>query len=159
MTLIDVGCGEGFISNYIYMNTNIKKITAVDINKESIEYAKKQNNNINYINKDIRKLKYSQNEFDIVICLEVLEHLKYHKEVLKKINSIFKKRLIITIPYEPYFSLGNFLFFKNVKTFGKPQEHVNFWNKKSIRKYLIENNINNFKIETSFPWIIIIIEK
>ena len=60
-TLLDAGCGEGFISNIIYNKTNIKDITGIDINKESLKYAKKQNKKIKYKYSDLYNLNNEKN--------------------------------------------------------------------------------------------------
>lgn len=160
-TLLDAGCGEGFMSNYIYNNTGIKNITGIDNNKEAIDYAIKNNKKIKYKTGDIYNLKYSNEDFDIVIALEVLEHLSNPQQALLEIIRVAKKKVIISVPNEPYFSLGNLLSFKNIKRLGNPPDHINKWSKKKFLKF-IKNNIGeeyNTSCITSFPWTIIIIEK
>lgn len=156
-TLLDAGCGEGFISDFIYNNTKIKNITGIDICSNSINYAKKQNEMIKYECKNLYKLDYINNSFDVVISLEVLEHLEKPEIVLKELIRISKKKLIISVPNEPFFSLGNLLSFKNVKTLGNPIDHVNKWTKNKFIKFIKQNGVTNFSVVTSFPWTIVII--
>lgn len=159
--LLDAGCGEGFISDIIYKNTNIKDITGIDINDDVLEFAKNNNKNINYFNKDIYNLKGQDKHYDIVLVLEVLEHLKAPKIALNNLYKITNDKLIISVPNEPLFSLGNLLSFKNIKTLGTPKDHINKWTKKQFIAFLKDNGIQNIDIKKNvlFPWIIIIINK
>ncbi|KKN76036.1 hypothetical protein LCGC14_0374260 [marine sediment metagenome] len=54
---------------------------------------------------DIENLTYKDNEFDTVCCLEVLEHTLNPVKAIKELKRVAKKRLIISVPLEPYFSL------------------------------------------------------
>lgn len=85
ITLLDVGCGEGFILDEVYNKTNIKKIVGIDINNNSLEYARKCNKKINYINCDLFKMDFKEKKFDIVMTLEVLEHFEEPAIAVKKI--------------------------------------------------------------------------
>ena len=160
-SILDAGCGEGFIADYIYNNTKIKNITGIDINKDSLDFASSINKKIKYKKDDIYKLSFKDKQFDIVMTLEVLEHLDNPKKALKEIIRVAKKKLIISVPNEPYFSLGNLLSLKNVCRLGNPPDHINRWSKNKFERF-INNEINNkYKttVFTSFPWTIIVIEK
>jgi len=160
-SLLDAGCGEGFISNYIYDQTKIKNITGIDINKDSLAFAKSNNKNIKYKKGDIYKLGFKDEEFDIVITLEVLEHLTNPSQALKEIIRVAKNKIIISVPNEPYFSLGNLLSLKNVKRFGNPPDHINRWSKAQFVSFIKREIEDKYQINilTSFPWTIIIIKK
>lgn len=64
------------------------------IKKERIEYQ------------DILNLTYSDNEFDTVVCLETLEHTLDPVRAIKELKRVAKKRIIISVPNEPWFSLS-----------------------------------------------------
>ncbi len=114
---------------------------------------------IKYKNKDLYSINSDIEKFDIVIALEVLEHLKKPSQILKNLQKISKNKLIISVPNEPFFSLGNLLSLKNISRLGNPNDHVNKWTKKQFIHFLKENNIDNFKVYTSFPWTIVLITK
>lgn len=157
-TILDVGCGEGFISNYIYKTGKHRLITGIDIDKGAIDFAKGNNKCINYMVGDVNKTS-SNKKYDIVMALEILEHLENPDKTLKNIMSLSKRQVIISVPNEPFFSLGNLLSLKNVKRFGTPSEHINIWTKKKFIQFLESNNIRDYKLYRSFPWLIIVITK
>ena len=157
-SLLDVGCGEGFVADYIYHNTKIKNIVGIDNSDIALSYAKKNNPNITYKNMDICDLK-EKSKYDLVICLEVLEHMKNPEVIVKNLCDCARKKIIISVPHEPFFSLGNLVFLKNVKRLGVPEEHINIWTKKKFKKFLMDNGIQNFRIHTTMFWIIIEVYK
>lgn len=69
-TVLDLGCSSGFVSNLL----SVKKcaVTGVDIRQECVEYAGRDSAN-KFIVADLRTLNLGQ-EFDVVICSDVIEH-------------------------------------------------------------------------------------
>lgn len=54
---------------------------------------------------DIHKLTYKNNQFDTVSCLQVLEHVKDPPQAIRELMRVAKKRIIISVPIEPSFTL------------------------------------------------------
>ena len=91
-TLLDLYCGTGSIG--IYLNKNVKKITGIEINENSVKCAKKniKNNNIN--NYEIIKTDAScvKGNYDIVIVDPPRSGLS--KNVVSILNKMNMKKLI-----------------------------------------------------------------
>ena len=90
--ILDIGCGGGLISEGL---TKIgASVTGIDFIKENINiakiHAKKNNLKINYFVKDFEKEKITS-KYDVIIILEVLEHLNNWEEFVKKIKLSLKK--------------------------------------------------------------------
>lgn len=88
--IIDLGCGEGILVKEF--NQRGFDIIGVDLNYQS-KFVKRGN---------ILNLKYSANIFDIVLCLDVIEHFHFHEQKLaiQEMSRILKPagKLIISIP-------------------------------------------------------------
>lgn len=54
---------------------------------------------------DIQSLSFKDKSFDIVLCQEVLEHVPNPIKAIAELKRVAKNKLIITIPYEPFFTL------------------------------------------------------
>lgn len=153
--ILDAGCGEGFITRLILDKKPNLKITGLDINKNVFEKFKEKAPEAKFILGDICDLPFPNNQFDLIIALEVLEHVKDFEKAISELKRVTKKYCLISVPYEPYFRIGNFLREKNFKLLGADPDHCNFWNKK-IFSNLINNYFKILKIKTPFPWIIIL---
>lgn len=99
-SILDVGCGQGFPMKMIKFRMNFKYSVGVDLFKPYIEIGKKSKIHNYYVIKDVRKMKFENKSFDVVIALQILEHLKKEEawKVLRKIEKIAKKQVIITTP-------------------------------------------------------------
>ena len=77
LKILDIGCGGGLISEPMSrLGANVTGIDASDKNIQVAKlHAKKNNLNINYINIVPEKLK-QLNKFDIILNLEVVEHVE-----------------------------------------------------------------------------------
>jgi len=54
---------------------------------------------------DIMNMTYEDNKFDTVCALEILEHVVNPIKALSELKRVAKKRIIISVPFEPVFSL------------------------------------------------------
>ena len=96
--ILDVGCGGGLVSEGL--SKIGATVTGIDFIKENIKiakmHAKKNNLKINYFVKDFEKEKITS-KYDVIIILEVLEHLSNWEEFLKKIKLNLKKNGVLII--------------------------------------------------------------
>jgi SAM-dependent methyltransferase len=96
--VLDVGCGDGFISTGLFSHLGAKKVTAVDINlsDEQIDAFNQASNKITYT----REIP-GDAQFDLVLLLDVLEHIKNDAGFLAAIvkdQLQSSGRILITVP-------------------------------------------------------------
>ena len=152
--ILDAGCGEGYIDKLLAERFPNSKITGLEFTEEAIKIAKERNKTVNYIQGDVGDMPFENNSFDLVICTEVLEHLNNPEMALQELVRVSNGSLLITVPHEPWFCLGNLLVLKNVTRLGNPIDHVNHWTQKSFSEFLKRSKMRGWIIEKSFPWII-----
>ncbi|MDZ7830662.1 MAG: class I SAM-dependent methyltransferase [Desulfobacterales bacterium] len=154
---LDVGCGEAHLLSFLFKNNVLNKITALDINYEKLIYAKNNYSYFDYIQSDIHNLPFNENSFDYVIANEVLEHIRAPYKAMLEFKRISKKDgwILISVPHEPFFCLGNILRGKYLKNGGKTPSHMNFWRKKEFEEFIDEFVIIKNKYWISvFPWLL-----
>jgi ubiquinone/menaquinone biosynthesis C-methylase UbiE len=99
--MLDAGCGTGVYS--FTLAKKIKEINAIDIEKEKIDYVKKVNlwKNIKFEIGDLCNLKFPDETFNLIICSDVLEHIKNDKKAFSEIARVLSHQgvLLITVPY------------------------------------------------------------
>lgn len=120
-SVLDVGCGYGFIPQYF--NKNNVKSEGIDISKFATEKL-----NLDYIIKaDILDLNtiYKKNEFEIVICSEVLEHLPS-----ENINQAINNLSFVSTKYIFLIITTSDIVLDNIDPYHISMYDKNFWEKK-----------------------------
>ena len=96
--ILDIGCGGGLLSEPICRLG--AEVTAIDASEKNIEvakiHAKKENLNINYICTSPEKL-MNKNQFDVVLNMEIVEHVENINFFLKSCSKLLKKNGIMFV--------------------------------------------------------------
>lgn len=71
--VLDLGCGEGILTNYIAISGPKRKVIGIEINKNRIRKANKGLKNVSFINGDI--LNKNIPKADTIVLSNVLHHL------------------------------------------------------------------------------------
>ena len=103
LSLLDVGCGLGH-GTYVYKKYfNIKNITAIDINKNQIKFAKENFKGIDFRVGNAMDLQFENNSFDMITNIESLHGYKYTDHFYKESYRILKSQgfLYVTDPFVP----------------------------------------------------------
>ena len=92
LKILDIGCGGGLISEP--MARLGAKVTGIDASEKNIKIAKihsqESNLKINYLNSSPERLD-KREEFDIILNLEVIEHVENVELYIKSCNRLLKK--------------------------------------------------------------------
>jgi len=153
--ILDAGCGEGFYIHYLAKNYPLSlNITGIDSSFESLSLAKKLNPKQNFIQGNIYRIPYKNKSFDLVLCLEVLEHLEGVGSALTELCRVARRYCLLSIPQEPYFSICRLLGGKNILRLGRHPQHLHQFQAKKMIK-MLEDYFLVKKTVNSFPWIFI----
>lgn len=107
--VLDIACGSGYGTQLL--SKKAKKVTGVDIDKSSIDFAKKNysGNNTEFILGGGEDIPLDDNSVDVVITFETIEHIKDYRKFLNEINRVLKNDgiAIVSTPNEKEFTEGN----------------------------------------------------
>jgi 2-polyprenyl-6-hydroxyphenyl methylase / 3-demethylubiquinone-9 3-methyltransferase len=96
--ILDIGCGGGLLSEP--MCRLGAEVTAIDASTKNIAvaklHAKKNNLKINYICASPEKLK-TKKKFDVILNMEIIEHVEDVKFFLKSCSNLLKKNGIMFV--------------------------------------------------------------
>jgi SAM-dependent methyltransferase len=124
-SVLDLGCGP---SSPLQFVKNIKKSVGVEAFGPYLNESKNKKIHTEYIDKKIEELDFSDDQFDAVIMIEVLEHMeeKAGLEAVRKAERWAKKKIIISTPngFLPQKELdGNLM-----------QKHLSGWDVEKMKK-------------------------
>ncbi len=91
-TILDVGCGNGAFLNSL---PDVYEAVGLDSSQEALKYVR-----TTAVQGDISALPFESTSFDLVTCLEVLEHLPsgIFEKALLELQRVSKKYIIISVP-------------------------------------------------------------
>jgi trans-aconitate methyltransferase len=158
ISVLDVGCGTGLISNLMALRYPKSHFTGIDF-ADSIEYADQfaQTNNIQ--NVKFNRIDFTQysvtTQFDVVICQGVLHHIPDHVTSINKLNALVRPggKLIVGL-YHPWGKiLKQFINidYKN-KTLFQDQEQNPYETTYTYNQVL--QAFINFKFKTAYPVVV-----
>ena len=107
--ILDVGCGEGETIVKLKQTRIGKTLEGVDKSEDALHIGRKIYPGINVESGDIYKLPYKDDSFDLLICTEVLEHLKNPRKALAELRRVSSKYVLLSVPNEPFFIMANLL--------------------------------------------------
>lgn len=105
--ILEVGCGKSYVLEKLAQEKRIeeKNIYGIEQSEVAIEYMQKIIPEGSFIVADASVLPYEKNQFDIVLLLEVIEHLEHPVKVLDEISRVTK------VGGKLFLSFPNFSFF------------------------------------------------
>lgn len=101
--ILDLGCGTGWLSS---MLGHLGPTVGVDLSDFAIAAATKKYPYVNFLSADISNWACPENEFDIVVSHEVIEHMIDHNKYLDVVYKVLRPKgyLILTTPNPPTFA-------------------------------------------------------
>lgn len=150
--VLDAGCGEGLGLTRL-APVLPGRVTGFDLSEEAVSRARAAHPAGTFSIEDITALPYDDGAFDLVICMEVLEHLPEPAKALRELKRVCRGHLLLSVPHEPWFQLGNLVRGQWRETWGNHPEHVQHWGKRSFQRFL-ESELRAVELHGSFPWII-----
>lgn len=97
-SLLDVGAGNGEFLKKIEENLNIKTY-GLEISKTAIKNSVCKTE---LINQSLLDVEFDNDSFDVISCLEVIEHLRYeeYSQALERLIKYSNKYILISVPYK-----------------------------------------------------------
>lgn len=153
--ILDAGCGEGFTLSKFYELKIGNKLEGIDAGEDAIRIGKKLYPYLDIKIGDIYNLPYKNSSFDLVTCMEVLEHLENPAMALSEVERVSSKYILLTVPSEPLFTIFNYT------RWGQDIGHINKWSSGGFTQFIQKNapNLKILKKKHPFPWTMILAEK
>jgi len=158
-SVAEIGCGAGISTEKLRdFFINQQTFFASDLDPELVEMAKEKNKGVSFGVESIYDLNHTDGEFDLVFCLEVMEHLEEPEKALKEISRITKEYVIISVPREPLWRILNMARGSYWKDLGNTPGHINHWSKRGVSKF-ISREFKVLKVCSSISWTMVLTQK
>ncbi|MEZ5156900.1 MAG: class I SAM-dependent methyltransferase [Solirubrobacterales bacterium] len=149
---LDAGCGEG--ETLVRLGSVLgERIAAVDLSAYSVGRVGERLPGVDARVASVTDLPFRDASFDLVLCLEVLEHLDDPAAAVRELARVATSDVVVSVPLEPWFRIGSLLRGKHVRALGNHPEHVNHFNRRSLAA-MLGTALDIETIRTAFPWLI-----
>jgi trans-aconitate methyltransferase len=158
-SLLDVGCGEGYVLAALEQAGVRAQLAGVDRSPTAIAEARTRlGGEIELRVADARTLVEARGQHDLVMMIEVLEHLDDPDAMLRELEQLTSRFVLLSVPWEPYFRMANLLRLRNVTALGNHPEHVNNWGRRGFQQF-VESRFGVRERVTAFPWTLVLAER
>jgi ubiquinone/menaquinone biosynthesis C-methylase UbiE len=141
-SLLDAGCGEGELLRRGALPSGLRPVL---LDRRADSAAQ--------VIGSVTGLPFAARSFDVATCFEVLEHLEDPAAAVRELGRVARRAVVVSVPHEPWFHIGNVLRGKHLGALGNYPEHVQHWNFRSLEKFLAPH-VAEVRLTGAFPWII-----
>ena len=146
---LEVGAGEGVISQRLHQRFG--DATAIDLPDPGLRTEWKTRPGPRYLHADAEQLPFRDGEFDLTVCVEVLEHLVDPHRGLAELARVTSSHLLVSVPREPIFRACNLVAGRYVTDLGNTPGHFNHWSTRSFLRFLSAAGRVR-AVSKPFPW-------
>lgn len=101
-TVLDAGCGTGILLQQVLNKYPHVRLTGFEYSAEGLEFARRRLPGAEFLTLDLGRQSLGK-EFDLITCIDVLEHIQDDRAALRNLFSMTGKYLILSVPLGPLF--------------------------------------------------------
>jgi len=138
-SVLDVGGYDGFIACNLKRLLDNLKVVVVDIDKSGLQSAKERG--LDNLYASVLELPIKDSQIDVVLCLDLIEHVEEDDVLMKEISRVLKKdgKVILTTPMHNGVSFP-FLSKEKIEAINRDWGHVRKGYRLEQIKELFQNN-------------------
>lgn len=148
--VLEVGAGEGEILERLATRFPAASVQGIDLPDDDLaqEWARR---GVTAEFGDATAMRFADGEFDLVLAIEVLEHIPQPEKALREMARVVSGTVVFSVPFEPIWRAGNMARGRYIKQWGNTPGHVNHWNRWSFAK-LVGQFFDVQEVDSPMPW-------
>jgi ubiquinone/menaquinone biosynthesis C-methylase UbiE len=147
--VVEVGAGEGRVTERLAECFPTAEIVGLDL-PDSDLVDEWDDLDVPMFFGDVTRLPFADRSVDLVVGLEVLEHVPHPQRALDEIARVCDVA-VLSVPREPIWRLGNMARGRYLRELGNTPGHINHWSARSFERFANDR----FTVERSarpLPW-------
>jgi SAM-dependent methyltransferase len=97
-SVLDAGCAEGHFCSWIAQRSRASNVVGVDWSEPRLVRARRRHPGIRFVSGELPRLPFDDGAFDVVTCIEVLEHLVDPAASLRELARVARRSVVVTVP-------------------------------------------------------------
>ena len=149
-TVLEVGMGEGEIAARVRARYPDATIVGIDLPDADLASAWSDKRIMGAF-ADITQLPFPSGQFDLVLAIEVLEHVPDPDAALREIARVGRGSFLLSVPHEPIWRVANVARGKYLRDLGNTPGHIQHWSQRSFRRQ-VGTHLDVKSSTSPFPW-------
>ncbi len=157
-TVLDVGCGEGVLTERWAGRLNDGKVVGIDLEdpKLQAEWETRRRPNLEFRTFDPGPLPFERDAFDLVAAIEVLEHVPDPEATVAQMARVARSHLLVSVPHEPLWRMLNVARGAYLRDLGNTPGHVNHFTRRAFVRLLARHG-DVVEARSPFPWTMLLV--
>jgi SAM-dependent methyltransferase len=151
-SVLDAGCGEGETMTRLE-GCLPERVAGIDVREECVAFTQRRFPSVDVSQGSVYALEFPDRAFELVLCLEVLEHLDDPAAAVSELSRVSDRDLVLSVPHEPWFRVGSMLRGKHLARLGNHPEHLQHWRVRTFEEFLAPL-VEVVSVSKAFPWLI-----
>jgi 2-polyprenyl-3-methyl-5-hydroxy-6-metoxy-1,4-benzoquinol methylase len=149
--VLDVGCGEGTLTGWLAAEIDGAEVHGFEAREDAVAEFRERNPELTVHQGDLYALPFEDGTFDLVVALEVLEHLENPAAAAAELRRVSSGHVAVTVPLEPAFRMGNLVRGRYRDRLGSTPGHLHTWGPLGVQRVLRDALPGGRWFEL-FPW-------
>lgn len=152
--VLEVGCGEGKLATELLRSARRRpdRFVATDVSLETRDAH--ADAAIEFREASAYDLPFAADEFDLVLCCEVLEHLDHPERAIREIGRVARRAVIFSTPREPLWRAMNVARGKYLRDLGNTPGHIQHFSRRDLVG-LVGRHLRVDRVESPIPWTVV----
>lgn len=148
--VLEVGVGEGEVADRVRARWAGVPYAVVDLPDRSLA-AGWHRRGLAGAFADIGRLPFPDDRFDLVLAIEVLEHVPDPALALAELARVARRHVVLSVPREPIWRAANVARGAYLGSLGNTPGHVNHWSSAAFPR-LVASRFDLVEVRRPFPW-------
>jgi SAM-dependent methyltransferase len=136
--VLEVGIGEGEVAQRVAQRYPDASVIGLDL-PDDILAQEWLNRDLTSIFGDITRLPFPDKSFDLVLAIEVLEHVPHPDLALAELSRVAARDVVVSVPREPLWRIANMARGKYWAALGNTPGHIQHWSSRGFRRFVAEH--------------------
>jgi SAM-dependent methyltransferase len=148
--ILDAGAGAGFSLAGFAAG---RPVVAADLHLAKVGQIHDRVPHAQLLAADVTRLPVPDGAVGWATSIEVLEHLPAPELLVAELARVCRDGVIVSVPWEPWFKLGNLARGKNVRRLGNDPEHIGAFGPASLAR-LLRRSFTDVAVTRQLPWLL-----